>query len=229
MIDIHTHILPFVDDGSESVSQSIDMLKEACSQGVTEVFLTPHSRGEYNKTSEEVSIVFNEFKNKVKESGINVNLYLGREIHYTKNTIEKLVSSKVLTLANSKFVLVEFDFAHAVDYEELAYKIIRAGYIPIIAHVERYPKMSFDTIEELKAMGALLQVNADSITSKTRMGNGRLIDKLFKCELVDFVASDVHYNRKNCMLEAYKKVKRKYGEATAEVVFNLKAKEIIEG
>ncbi len=228
MIDIHTHVLPFVDDGSESLSNSLEMVKTASKNGVTDIFLTPH-RSERTKTPEEVLEVFNNFKKEVEKLDIPINLYLGNEVFYSVNTIERIKENWCLTMNGSKFVLVEFSLNHPVDVEEAAYKIVRAGYVPIIAHVERYNYLTPESYHELKNMGALLQVNAEAIVGKQKRKSQKIVKYLFKEQLVDFVASDIHDSRPNLMQEAFKVVRKKYGEFAAQVVFNLKAKEIIKG
>lgn len=229
MIDIHTHVLPFVDDGSESLSQSLEMVKTACEQGVTDMFLTPHRRHEYNTTPEETIEVFNNFKKEVEKLDLPINLYLGNEIFYKIDTVDKLLKSHRLTMNNSKYVLIEFSTTYPIDVEEAVYKILRAGFIPIIAHVERYRYFTAENYFEVKKMGALLQVNADAIVGKEKRRRQKTIDFLFKQQLVDFVASDYHANRPNLLKEAYRVIEKRFGEEAAQVVFNLKAKEIIKG
>ena len=228
MIDIHTHVLPFVDDGSESLSKSLEMVKTASENGITDLFLTPH-HSERTKTPKEIIEVFNKFKKEVENLNIPINLYLGNEIFYETNTIERIKENKCLTMNGGKFVLIEFSTYHPIDVEEASYKLIRAGYVPIIAHVERYSYLTPENYHELKNMGALLQINAEAIVGKLKRKRQNAVKYLFKHELVDFVSSDVHSDRPNLMQEAFRAVQKKYGEFAAQVVFNLKAKEIIKG
>ncbi len=100
MIDIHTHILPAVDDGSKSVENSIQMLKDLSANGVSDVVLTPHYRGKYNTPKEVLIQEFAKFKEVAKE--VDINLYLGREIYCDRESLNLLSEGKLLTLNGTK-------------------------------------------------------------------------------------------------------------------------------
>ncbi len=227
MIDIHSHILPFVDDGSESVETSLGLLKKAEDTGVTDIILTPHYKFSYKKSPEEIKAVFLELENKKKEANIGVNLYLGNEIHYSKNTRKILSENGVLTLNGTKYVLIEFDYFNQSDITEAVYGLIRDGFVPIVAHVERYAYVSIADILEIKEMGGLIQVNAGSLVGDCRRKIKKLVKKLFKLSLVDFISSDEHASRKNYFADARAYVTKKFGKEVSDKVFILNAKKII--
>lgn len=229
MIDIHSHILPFVDDGSDLLDKSLQMLKECDEIGVTDVILTPHCRGEYNLKVEELKNAYNEFCVQVKNANIKANVYLGQEIFVQKDLKNKLKNGELLTLNQSKFVLVEMDYSNETDATEVVYELVKAGYSPIVAHVERFPYITDEDVKEIKALGGYVQVNASAIFCRDFRIDRKRIKSLFKQGLVDFVASDIHSNRENYMAKAYKYVKKKYGEDTANAVFYNNAKMIIDG
>ena len=229
MIDIHAHILPCVDDGSEEYAQSLEMLKNSVQAGVTDIILTPHYRGRYVCDASKLRVDFLEFKQKVASENIPVNLYLGQEVALHKGIKKALENGENLTLNDTKFVLLELDYEGYADAVEEVYELKRRGYIPVLAHIERFPNVSVQDVVEIKSLGGYIQVNAGSIANKDSRTDRKKVKKLFKLGLVDFVASDIHSHRTNYMAQAYEVVKNKYGEDTANAVFNENAKKIIQG
>ena len=228
MIDIHTHVLPFVDDGSDGMDKTLTMLKSLAQSGVTDVVCTPHLRANFRASKEELVKHFSLLKSEVESQNIPLSIYLGRELYVSKHYKENVVKFGA-TMPNEKYVLVEFDFGFECEITETVYELSTAGYIPIVAHPERYDYMTFEDAVEVKNMGGLLQVNADSVVASCFSKSRRFVDKLFRNGLVDFVASDIHYGRKNNLKKAQKHVSLKYGKDVADAVFNENAKKIIEG
>ena len=229
MIDIHSHVLPFVDDGSDELQKSLAMLRKSESAGITDLILTPHYRHKYNESVEKLKSEFESFNRIKNDEGINVNLYLGQEIYYKPQTKKLLQEGRLLSLNDTEYVLIEFRFDEFCDIAEAVYELATAGYVPIVAHAERYRYFSIVNAEEVKSLGGLIQINASSINGFLGHRCKKRTKNLFKNGLVDFVASDAHYNRKNNMTKAYAWVKRKYGQQTAEKVFMLNAEKIIKG
>lgn len=226
MIDIHSHILHSVDDGSRNLEQSLAMLKEEENQGVTDVVLTPHYRADYLPKSDDIRLKFDELKKCAEQNGINVGLYLGQEIYAFEGVADALKDGKVLAMNGSKYVLVEFSSKHVNDIPETVYVLVKNGYIPIVAHLGRYFYANIETAREIKELGGLIQLNASSLCEP--FAYKRKAFAFIKAGLVDFVASDVHHNRKNYMLRAYKKVAKKFGQETADKLFTENAKAIIQ-
>lgn len=227
MIDIHSHLLPLVDDGSASIESSIRRLKDAQNSGVTDIILTPHYKSGYRKTPQELREIFSKFNEEKIKQNVSVNLYLGNEILYGKNTRKTLKEQNVLTLNGTKFVLIEFDYFNVTDVTEVVYGLVRDGFTPIVAHVERYSYVSIGDIAEMKNLGGLIQVNASSFVGECSLRLKRRVKKLFKEDLVDFVASDEHVDRKNNLQLAKDYVTKKFGSETATRVFVENAKKII--
>lgn len=228
MIDIHTHILPNVDDGSPDMQQSVAMLKEAEKQGITDIVLTPHYRADYVTVREDLEKKFAEFKKFAKKEQIGVGLYLGQEIYAFEGLDKSLETGKLLTVNGGKHVLVEFSLRHAMDIAETVYMLVSHGYIPIVAHIERYPYSDLFLAREVKDLGGLIQVNADSLFGIRRHKYKRKIVAMVKEGLVDFVASDMHFKRVNRMQAAYLKIEKKFGRETADKLFTENAKNIIK-
>ncbi len=229
MIDIHSHILHMVDDGSIDLTQSLSMLKIAQSQGVSHLFLTPHYRGEFKCAPKRIKELFDELSCSARRENIDVNLYLGQEIYIDKDYKSIIKNGNVLTMNGGRYVLVEFDFVYVSDIVNTVYELVREGYIPIVAHMERYGYADMDVAQEVKNIGGLIQVNACSIVYRLPLKCKNFVKRLFKNNMVDFVASDMHSEREYLMQKAYKDVCRKYGQETAHAVFYGNANKIIKG
>ena len=227
MIDIHTHILPYIDDGSDSSQISIELLKEAQKQGVTDVFLTPHYRLRYKREKTEIVEIFEKFCDEVKKENLNVNLYLGQEIYYSRSIRQLISNGNLLSLNNSKYVLVEFSYMSSSEIDEMIYEITLLGYVPVLAHVERFDFVSIGLIKQLKSLGALVQINAGSLFAGRFSSSKRKAKKLLKLGLVDFVASDVHSFRPNYLQKANEFIAKKFGRDVANKLFIENAKKVI--
>ena len=139
MIDVHTHILPFVDDGSDCIEKSVNLVKNLVKDGVSQIILTPHyKRGVYEIERDELLEKFNSFVSEIKNREIDVQLYLGEEIFCDNRIYSLLEQKKVLTINNTNYLLIEFDYFNYSDILDYVYNIMQMGYIPVIAHIERY-------------------------------------------------------------------------------------------
>lgn len=228
MIDIHSHIIPFVDDGSSTIEQSLKMIDEAISQGITDIICTPHYRKNmFEAKNSDIKENFLAIKKAAQNRPIN--LYLGREIYLrkTEEFMDSINSDLALTLNNSKFVLLEFSYKDKTDISEIAYVVALRGYIPIIAHIERYSYVDIEEVREIKSGGALVQINASSVVGREGARLKKFVFALIKEGLVDFVASDVHENRQNLMNKAYNIVVKKFGLAHGQKLFRDNALAII--
>ena len=221
MIDLHSHIIPNVDDGSRSLEDSVNLIKESIKLGITDIVFTPHFESIPNRMIPNINIneSFNAFKKHLEDENLNINTYLGNEITISDNLIKDLKNSKCLSINGSKYILLELDFfAAEEEIGELIYELELAGYSVIIAHAERYMYADYKYIEMLVREGALIQINATSIITKHPFLR-KFIMKLIKNNLVHFVSSDVHFGRENKMLEAYQMVAKKIGKDIANKLF----------
>lgn len=224
MIDIHSHVIFGVDDGSPSLEMSVELVKKAREAGVTDLICTPHYRLRQFETPIDV-IKENFFALKEKTRDIGVNLYLGQEIA-VKN--QKFFSQhEYLTLANSRYVLLEFDYNNYVDIDSIVYDLKIDGLIPVIAHVERYAYVKADDIRQFVSDGAKIQINADSVCGGMFSPFKNKVMKYLKLGLVDFVASDMHLTRDYKLKEAYNIISKKFGKDRANQLFHDNALNII--
>lgn len=195
-IDIHSHVLPGIDDGPRDWDTCLEMLFKSVESGAKAIIATPHYHP-WKKAvaTEEIINLCREAEQKFCEKhGIVLDIYPGHEIYYSVDIVEKLRSGSVLTLGQSRYVLVEFQLN--APYQTL-YKAVRelrdSGYTPIIAHVERYTCLKkVGRIDALKEIGAFLQVNADSHRGPIWDRRSRWVRKCLKKKKIDFLASDMH-------------------------------------
>lgn len=216
MIDIHTHILYGVDDGSENLETSKLLIEEEIKNNVDIVILTPHQNQE-SKNKDELINRFESFKKEF--SDYNISFYLGSEIYYYSNMIDDLKDGKLLTINNSKYVLVEFSTEIETDITNIVYDLKINGYIPIIAHIERYPYLDLKSYDEIKKNGGLIQINSKSFERKIY---NKKLKYLLKKDLVDFISSDCHNAKRNCDFEYAKKYITKKFKNKYEKFFNNK-------
>ena len=210
MVDIHAHIIPFVDDGARTIDDSITMIEHEIAIGVDTIIATPHHIfHRYEKSVEEINKNYQLLLEEVKKRNLNINILLGQEIYYSsrEDIINLLKEKKLLTLDNTNKVLIEFSFTkEPEDLMEIIYNLSVNGYEVIVAHVERYEWMNIDKVIELRSEGALIQVNSDAVIGVTSLKEKRFVKKLLKNNLVDFIASDTHWFRPSSLDKAYKMV-----------------------
>lgn len=194
MIDFHSHILPNIDDGSKSLEDSIELIKEAKQVGFTKIISTSHYIEDYyDANEEERTKLINELKEKVQDIGIE--LYLGNEIYITNQITDLIAEKKASTINNSKYVLFELPMnSKPIDAKEVVFRLMEKGYVPIIAHPERYSyvKKDIEYVRELAEMGALFQSNYGSCIGMYGNDAKKTQKKLLKEGLIHFFGSDVH-------------------------------------
>ena len=219
MIDIHCHLLHEVDDGPDNIELSIAMLERAKKQGVTDIILTPHyRRGMFKFDGDRVRAKVLEIRPYADELGIN--LHVGTEIHVNGDLIQYLEEKRVFTLAGSEYVLTEYEYGTDYSYIfKMTHELLRHGYVPIIAHAERYECLLNEPqrLDELQEIGAMIQCNATAVIGEDGHRVKQFCKKALKNGWIDFVASDSHDKRfRACFLkDAYKYISGKFGESTA--------------
>ena len=198
MIDMHNHTLFGVDDGPKTIEESMELIKVASNKGVTHIIVTPHfNKRNYRLNHDKVSINFQILKEVIHKENINIELYLGNEVYLDSVGYTSIIDNGFNTLADSNYMLVEFNEVQPPsNIPEICYEITVNGYIPIIAHAERYEIFHNNSklLGEILDEGAHLQINASPIVNKENKGRNKFTHYLLKNKLVSFVASDVHNN-----------------------------------
>lgn len=225
LCDIHCHVIPGVDDGAADFEEALKMIKREYQEGVRMIIATPHFRtGMFETPRETVIRRFEQLRQRVREEKCGIELYLGCEFHSNMDMVKYLNQSYAYTLADSKYVLVEFSAGDEKRYiQERLYSVLCNGYRPVIAHIERYScvRKNMDFIEELIRMGAQVQVNAGSILGEMGFSVKRFTRKLLKQGFIHYIGSDAHNvtYRSSRMNEAYYYITKIAGERYAESVF----------
>lgn len=193
--DMHCHILPGLDDGSKSMEETMEALREASRQGITSVIATPHYYpGRYEPDAGEVLHAWRQVKQQLQLEGIPVSLYPGQECFYYSGLLEQLEEGEVLTLARSLYVLVEFD--PECPYLQILQgltELQQGGYYPVLAHFERYRCLrDTDRLYDLRRRGILLQMNFDTLLLRDSIFHRNPWRRLAAEGVVDFFGSDCH-------------------------------------
>lgn len=234
-VDIHTHLLFGVDDGAVDLEQSIELLSMARENGTTAVVLTPHHRGRFRKnTPQQLRQRFDELVQRVKTELPDMKLYLGNEAAHERELGDKVAEGRILSLNDSNYVLLEFDFnSSRIQVMEETMALIGSGYTPIIAHAERYDifRKNKHLAGDLLYVGALIQLNADSILGKCGLRTKWVCQRLLKKGMVHFVASDGHDPkvRPPVLGECFEYVSKRYGEDYAWTIFRDNALDLLTG
>lgn len=231
MIDIHTHLLFDVDDGAKSLQESLAMIEDEKEQGVDAIILTPHYRhGMFPYQKEKIEENYRILKE--ESASLGVQLYLGTEQHVDSMTVKTLKTGRCHTLADTQYVLAEYRFETDFKFIKASIQdMISHGYIPIVAHVERYKCMDdLKNIELLREIGAMIQVNADAVIGKDGMRAKSYTKKLLKNGYVDFVASDCHgiKERSSNMGKCSEYLHKKYDYRYVDRILEENAKKILE-
>ena len=205
-VDIHSHVLPGIDDGAKNIDQSLELINKMKGMGFSKIIATPHTySGLYDNTNESIENAFIKLKrNEIK----NVNIDFASEYMLNKSIIEKARNKNLLCLKDN-YVLVEMSYiAEPIGLFEIIYEISVNGYIPIIAHPERYLFINDNKkLYKLKKHGCLFQANLLSITDHYGSMVRKKLDKLIDLNLIDLAGSDIH--NINHILAFEKKVKLK--------------------
>ena len=236
MFDLHCHILPGVDDGSGGLEESILMIRSAAEQGTVGIVATPHANipgGFTNYYDENLSEKYEALRKTLAEKDINVSIFEGQEIFCSGAVLTLLREGKLISLNNSSYILVEFAFReYASSMIKKIARLRAEGYIPIVAHPERYDsvKETTETAKQLKSAGALLQVNSGSIEGHMGQGAFSAAHRLLQRELCDFVASDAHspYSRTACMDAAHEIICEEYDPDYAKLLFEINPKHVLK-
>ena len=196
MIDIHCHLIPGIDDGSKNVTETFEMARRASELGYKGIFATPHYIKDSHETSSSDINNSVEVLNKLfKERDIDCKVYVGNELYFTPDALDLYKDSKVCTLGNSKYALIEFPLnGTALNMQSVITNICQVGYVPVIAHPERYEFVHKDIKKLLPLIeeGALLQINVGSISGYYGNTTKKTVIKLLKKDMAHLIGTDSH-------------------------------------
>lgn len=237
MIDIHTHILPGLDDGARNMEDSLDMAQLALRSGVHTLIATSHANTggffrEYH--IDEYLRRLDEFRNALKEEDMPLRVLSGMEIYMTNEVPEMIKEGRLLSLNHTNYFLMEFSFGiEAEEMDEMLDDVMDLGVIPVIAHPERYHcvQESARGIFEWMQRGCLTQVNRGSIFGKFGTEVKRCVDHLLQRNMVTCIASDAHkpYERTTYMADIKEYMENEYSFEYSKKLLYDNPKRILEG
>lgn len=195
MVDVHTHILPSIDDGAKDTTETVQMVDELIKQGVDKVVLTPHFY--YNRMPIDSFLLKREkaYEKLIKKtSNKNIKFRLGAEVNVGYYKVEDYNLFMSLNIKDTSYILIELPFTYKWS-EEVFYNLKNiidyTLYTPIIAHIEKYPAISRNPklVDKLIKMGCIMQLNCSSIFLNSRK---RLVKKLLTGKKIHCLSSDAH-------------------------------------
>ena len=197
MIDMHNHILYGIDDGCKTIEESIETIKKMKKIGFNTIVLTPHYiedssfKANNNLKLQKLEIL----KEELLKNNIDVNLFLGNEIFINESINELIINKEIRSINNTRYILIELPFNNQIlNLDDYLYELKLKGYKIIIVHPERYTyfKDNYEEARKLYDSGVLFQVNYGSIIGQYGSSSLKLVKKLLKDDMVDFISTDIH-------------------------------------
>ncbi len=222
MLDLHCHILPGVDDGAQTIDDSLKMANKAVKQGITHILCTPHHNRRYQNPKSEVMSAVEELQAVLDEKGIPLILFEGQEVRIHDQLVQEIEQDRILFIdVTDQYLLIEFPTAEIPHYaESVLYELCQMGKVPVIVHPERNLGFQEEPNQLLYFlnMGCLAQLTAPSIVGVFGKPVQKLSHRLIKNGLVQMVASDAHNlkQRDFYLKEASEYIVKHFGESRWE-------------
>lgn len=197
MADMHSHLLPGIDDGAKNIDESIEMIEALKAIGYKQLLCTPHVMHDfYNNSTETITTELKNLQEALQQKNILINIGAAAEYYFDEELTKRLIKKDLLSFGkNSKYLLFEFSYfnEHQGVFDGVT-NIIKEGYTPVLAHPERYPYYSdeLNKYYELKGLGLHFQINLMSLTGHYGESAKRAAEFLIEKGLVEFVGTDIH-------------------------------------
>jgi len=194
VVDMHSHVLPGIDDGAQNTEESIVLIKKMMSMGIGKIIATPHVMADfYRNTPETINSALELLKAELKNQNIDIPIEAAAE-HYFDETFEKRVNEGPLMIIGDNYVLFELSFiSQPPNLLTVIQRMKELGYEPILAHPERYLYMDIEQLKGLRDWGCNLQLNTISLTGYYGKDSKKMAEALTDNQLVDFISSDMHH------------------------------------
>lgn len=192
LIDVHAHILPGADDGARTMDEACKLVKQARESGFRTIVVTPHySR---RRGAEGYAELAERLGEEIKRFDPEFQIFLGQETYYHEELVDRLKEGKALTMAGSRYVLVEFDTGASFHTMERAMRqFVTSGYVPVLAHMERYRCLRDEkNLESICGSGCLMQMNYESLEGHWFQSDVRWCRKQVKEGRIHFLGTDMH-------------------------------------
>lgn len=233
--DIHCHILPGADDGAKVFTDAMEMIRIAYEDGIRHIVLTPHyQKGHFGLPIQQLRVRYEILRKEAKQQYPDMELYLGTEICHFHDAPLELSEGKIMTMADTRYVLVEFyPKSELRSILSGLQEIQMAGFNPILAHVERYEALmgNYEEILHLIRMGIYIQVNASSVIGKSGHKVKVFIKKLLERDMVHFIGTDAHgiEHRRPQLKECANYITRKWGKDYTELLLEENPRRMLNG
>ncbi len=228
MIDIHSHLIPGIDDGSQSMEQSLAVLRAFADAGVEGVVLTPHVTAAELETDPDGAVHRRDaaYDPLRRISLATPKLYLGFEIMLDRPLSAVSIGDRRFSLAGSRYYLVEFAWSVVPDFaRNVLAEMARAGALPVVAHPERYEGCSPETVRSWRAVGAKIQLDSTTLTRAT--GRGHRARQLLANGLADLIAADNHGNQR-ILTRGVEYLERRVPGNSAELLSSVNPRAIVD-
>jgi len=194
MVDMHSHVLPGIDDGAQTPEESIVLIKKMMELGIKKIIATPHIMADYYRnTAETINASLEILKAELEKEKINIAVEAAAE-HYFDETFEDRIDNGKLMIMGDNYVLFEFSFvSKPPNVIPVIQKLRTLGYKPILAHPERYPYIDADQLRTYREWGLNFQLNSISLTGYYGREAKKTAETLIDAQLIDFISSDMHH------------------------------------
>lgn len=234
MIDLHSHILPGVDDGAKTLDDALAIARMAEDDGIEVMACTPHFMpGMYDNEAKDIRARVRQLNAVLEREGFNLALVVGSDAHVRPDFVEKLRAGEILTLHDSRYVLVEPP--HQVmpqRLEDLFFNISVSGYVPILTHPERlkWIETGYPVVESLARSGVWMQITAGSLSGRFGKRPQYWAQRMLSEGLVSILATDAHNtkSRPPLLAEAYETARSEVGDEEALHLVRTRPEMILE-
>jgi protein-tyrosine phosphatase len=202
MVDMHSHVLPGIDDGAQTPEESIVLIKKMMELGIKKIIATPHVMIDYYRNdNESIGNALAILKEELNNQNIDIEISTAAE-HYFDESFEKRIDDRLVFTMGDNYVLFEISFiSQPPNLIQIIQKMLDMGYKPILAHPERYNYMDVEQLKRIRMMGCNLQLNTISLTGYYGKPTKALAEELVDNQMVDFISSDMHHPRHAQALE----------------------------
>lgn len=237
IIDMHSHILPYVDDGAADMAEAVAMVQIAAQSGVRTMIATPHAnqRGLYeNYATERMQEIFEKLRERIRQQGIPVTILPGMEIFASEDMIRLIRHRLLCPIAGTNLFLVEFPFGcPEKQMERLLKEMLWEGYLPLLAHPERYYCVQdrIECLQNWQEMGCYIQMNKGSVFNRFGPQSGETARRMLEMGLLDVIGSDAHGAdvRTPDMTSIVQYLTERYGEKRARLLLEENPKRLLGG
>lgn len=233
MIDMHSHILPEIDDGAKSIEESIEMIKEAYKAGFTAIVSTSHYiEDSYDASKQKRYELIKIIEKRLENENIDITIYNGAEAYVSTNLNDLIKKEELVTINETKYLLIELPMNNKIIYlNEIISELKDNGIIPIIAHPERYSYVQKDPkiLNDLIDQGVLFQSNYGSLIGKYGKDAQKAVKKLLKNNMIQLLGTDTHRSNSTYtqMDEIIKKFTKLLGKEKFEILSTVNPLKVI--